>query len=74
MRELLRDGATYDAAAASGLVASLSHPHICTVYDVGHQDGVDYLVMEYLDGETLAHRLRKGPLPLDGKTIERARV
>src|SRR5438876_11355654 len=46
-------------------VSSLNHPHICTLYDVGQQDGIDYLVMEYLEGETLAERLSKGPLPLD---------
>lgn len=44
-------------------ISSLSHPHICTLYDIGHQDGVDYLVMEYLDGEMLDRRLERGPLP-----------
>jgi serine/threonine protein kinase len=46
-------------------VSSLNHPHICTLHDIGHQDGIDYLVMEYLEGETLAPRLAKGALPLD---------
>ena len=46
-------------------VAALSHPHICTLHDVGHQEGTDFLVMEYLEGETLAQRLTKGALPID---------
>jgi eukaryotic-like serine/threonine-protein kinase len=44
-------------------VSSLNHPHICHLYDVGSQDGTDFLVMEFLDGETLADRLRRGALP-----------
>jgi eukaryotic-like serine/threonine-protein kinase len=45
-------------------IASLNHPHICTLFDTGHQDDTDFLVMEYLEGETLAQRLLKGPLPV----------
>src|SRR5215468_7585682 len=45
-------------------ISALSHPHICHLYDVGSQDGTDYLVMELLEGETLADRLQKGALPL----------
>src|SRR3984957_2541700 len=47
------------------MIASLNHPHICTLHDVGHHGGMDYLVMEFLEGETLASRLGKGPLPLE---------
>src|SRR5437667_1303773 len=43
-------------------ISQLSHPHICTLHDVGNQDGVEYLVMEYLEGETLTARLAKGAL------------
>jgi Tol biopolymer transport system component/predicted Ser/Thr protein kinase len=46
-------------------ISGLSHPHICAVYDVGQAHGHDFLVMEYLEGETLAERLRKGPLPAE---------
>ncbi len=52
-------------------VSSLNHPHICTLYDIGEQDGIHYLVMEHLVGETLEARLAKGPLPLE-QTLEYA--
>src|SRR6202171_2517060 len=45
-------------------IASLNHPHICTLFDTGHQDDIDFLVMEYIEGETLAQRLVKGALPV----------
>jgi eukaryotic-like serine/threonine-protein kinase len=45
------------------LISSLNHPHICTLHDVGHENGVDYLVLEYCEGATLAQRLQRGPLP-----------
>ena len=46
-------------------ISALSHPHICALYDVGSQDGIEYLVMELLEGQTLADRLEKGRLPTD---------
>jgi hypothetical protein len=53
----------FDREARS--IAALSHPHICSLYDVGREDGTDFLVMEYLEGETLAQVLARGKLPLD---------
>jgi eukaryotic-like serine/threonine-protein kinase len=45
-------------------IAELNHPHICTLYEISHEQGIDFLVMEYLEGETLAQRLTKGPIRL----------
>ena len=46
-------------------ISQLSHPNICTLHDIGNENGVDFLVMELLEGETLAERLNKGRLPLE---------
>jgi serine/threonine protein kinase len=46
-------------------ISSLNHAHICTLYDIGNENGVDYLVMEFLEGETLSERLTKGPIPYE---------
>jgi eukaryotic-like serine/threonine-protein kinase len=46
-------------------VSSLNHPHICALYDIGRQDGIDYLVLEFIEGETLSSRLKQGALPVD---------
>jgi serine/threonine protein kinase len=57
----LRDRFEREARA----ISNLNHPHICTLYDIGCQQGIDFIVMEYLEGESLAHRLKRGALPLE---------
>jgi eukaryotic-like serine/threonine-protein kinase len=47
------------------VISSLSHPHICTLFDIGQHEGVEFLVMELLEGETLAERLQRGPMPAE---------
>src|ERR1051326_416460 len=60
-REDLRQRFEHEARA----VASLNHPHICVLHDIGNRESTGYMVMEYMEGETLALRLTRGPLPLD---------
>ncbi|MCG6928357.1 MAG: protein kinase [Acidobacteria bacterium] len=52
-------------AREAKVISSLSHPHICTLHDVGQHEGIDFLVMEHLEGETLAQRVSQGPLPME---------
>jgi Tol biopolymer transport system component len=69
--KVLRDHVAYDPGRRqrfereARVISQLNHPHICAIYDVGQENGVDYLVVEYLEGQTLAERLVKGPLPLE---------
>jgi serine/threonine protein kinase len=62
---LLDEASRARFAREAKAIASLNHPHICTLFDIGHDDGLDYLVMEYLEGETLDKVLERGPLAVD---------
>ena len=55
-------------------VASLNHPNICTLHDIGVQDGISYMVMELMEGETLAARIEKGPIPLEQALVLAAQI
>jgi eukaryotic-like serine/threonine-protein kinase len=64
--ELLRDSRSRERFLREARsVSQLNHPHICTLHDIGEHEGIDFLVMEYLEGETLAARLERGPIPID---------
>src|SRR6516165_10280912 len=55
-------------------IAALNHPHICVIHDVGQHEGTAFIVMEYLEGETLAHHISKGPIPFDQLLIYASQV
>jgi eukaryotic-like serine/threonine-protein kinase len=61
---LLHDADRHELTREATIVSSLNHPHICTIHDIGSEEGVDYIVMEYLEGETLQQCLTRGALPL----------
>jgi serine/threonine protein kinase len=69
--KIIRTGSEADHDLRSRLlrearaISQLQHPHICSLYDIGEHDGTNFLVMEYLEGETLQHRLQGGPLAVD---------
>ena len=64
-RELSADSAVKERFEREArAISQLAHPHICTLFDIGHHEGTDYLVMEFLEGETLADRIKRGPLSL----------
>ena len=56
------------------IISRLDHAHVCALYDVGHESGREFLVMQYLDGETLADRLKRGALPVDGALEHAAEI
>jgi Tol biopolymer transport system component len=63
--KICKGGLTERFAREARAISSLNHQHICALYDIGREDSVEFLVMEYLEGETLEARLRKGALPID---------
>ena len=62
--KILKPGARERFEREARCISALNHLHICDLHDIGTQDGIDFLVMEYLDGDTLERHLKKGPLPI----------